>query len=72
MPPKKPKKPRKKKDEGPSEKRYTWTFEAEEKLIDFWEKNEILYDMSLREYSNTERKRRLLDRFAAELGTDRE
>jgi hypothetical protein len=44
-----------------------WSVESEEKLVDLWEERPCLYDISCKEYSNRDIKRKALDDIGAAL-----
>lgn len=48
---------------------YEWSGEREEILLNWWEENELLYNMELKDYSNQIKKRRTYEEFAAKMGT---
>lgn len=48
--------------------KFNWTDESEDKLIAMWEANEFLYNMEMKDYANIDKKRRVLEEFAAEIG----
>lgn len=48
---------------------FDWTPEREEKLLMFWEENAFLYNLELKDYSKVDKKQRLYEQFAAEMGT---
>lgn len=48
---------------------YVWTVEREDLLLEFWEKNECLYNLEAKDYANVHKKRRLYGEFAAKMGT---
>lgn len=47
---------------------YVWSPEREEMLLNWWEENELLYNMELRDYSNQHKKKRTYEEFAAKMG----
>lgn len=47
---------------------YVWTAEREEQLLNWWEENELLYNMETKDYSNQHKKRRMYEEFAAKMG----
>ncbi len=44
-----------------------WTEELEDKLIELWRKNECLYNISAKSYSNRNKKRAVMKSIATEL-----
>lgn len=53
------------KPKSPSE--YRWTVEKE-KVLTWWEEHELLYNLEVKDYSNQQKKRRIFEEIAAEMG----
>lgn len=47
---------------------YEWTPEREQLLLEWWEKNELLYNLELKDYSNQQKKRSAYEAFAKKMG----
>lgn len=53
----------------PKQSTYDWTNEKEEKLIQWWEETEYLYNLQCRDYRDTAKKDRAVESIATKIGT---